>query len=226
MFVSGIILSRNSCPTISSIGTGLISSSIVSIAVWLFQFLENINQQIKIKRNLYNLIKREFIIKLSLAQLFLFNDNRTLCQYLFDLSEQASKCHKEKQGEEHLMLYLQRFINSETFSNYTYQILGLLDSAINNNLISIEAFNRLNAMFQFEISIIKLLNEGNQNDAIGLFSSFLVDMLNAIKYDKNLKTFRHITIKNDKFCLESKKTSKEDKGLFSTFINNNQPNKI
>ena len=219
LLVTGVILSLNSNVIASSIGVGVLSSSIVSIVVWLYQFTETLEKKNNIKKNLYNLIKREFIIKLGMASVFLLNDNGTLCTYLSDLSKEASKCYK-KSREEHMVLYLERFIGTGTFSGYTHQVMRLLDYSLNQNIIPMEDFKRLNSMFQYEISISKLLNEGDKHQAVGFFSYFLDNMIKSINNDKNLKVFSDITIRDDEFFIDTKKLSKEDKGLFDIFSGN------
>ena len=53
LLVIGIILSLNSNLVTSSIGVGILSSSIVSIVIWALQLIETINDKYKIKKNLY-----------------------------------------------------------------------------------------------------------------------------------------------------------------------------
>ena len=116
------------------------------------------------------------------------------------------------------MLYVERFIGTETFSGYTYQILRLLDYSLNQNLITMQEFTSLNSMFQYELSVLKLLKEDNKNDTVCIFSYYIDNMLHAIKYNKNLSVFCNIVIKKDKFCLDAKNLSKEDRVLFDVFL--------
>ena len=108
LLVVGIILSKSTEIATSSIGTGLFSSSIVSIIIWLFQIIETVDNQNKAKESLYNVIKNEFVIKLSMAQVFLLNEEGTLCDYLSDLSKEASKIYREKKNEDHIWSNNQR----------------------------------------------------------------------------------------------------------------------
>ena len=137
-----------------------------------------------------------------------------------DLSKEASKCHKEKQGEEDMLLYLERFICTENYLGIKHEILRLLDYSLSQNIISIKEFDCLNHMFQYEIAISRLLKEGKVNDAICFFSYFLDYMLNSIKNNKNLKIFSDIIIKDDEFFIDPKKISKKDRGLFNIFVRN------
>ena len=151
-----------------------------------------------------------------MIEIYLFNDTRTLCEYLQDLSKEASKCHKENKAEE-LMLYVERFIGTETFSGYTYQILRLLDYSLNQNLITMQEFTSLNSMFQYELSVLKLLKEDNKNDTVCIFSYYIDSILRAINDNKNLGVFCNIVIKNDEFCIDAENLSKEDRVLFDVF---------
>ena len=53
LLVIGIILSLNSNLVTSSIGVGILSSSIVSIVIWALQLIETINDKYKIKKTTY-----------------------------------------------------------------------------------------------------------------------------------------------------------------------------
>ena len=214
--IVGTILTLSDDNKISSIGTGLLSSSIVSIIIWIFQFVESINNRSNIVKNMYSLIKRELITKILMIELYLYNDTRTLCEYLQDLSKEASKCHNENKAEE-LMLYVERFIGTETFSGYTYQILRLLDYSLNQNLITMQEFTSLNSMFQYELSVLKLLKEDNKNETVCIFSYYIDSILRAINDNKNLSVFCNIVIKNDEFCIDAENLSKEDRVLFGVF---------
>lgn len=215
--IVGTILTLSDDNKISSIGTGLLSSSIVSMIIWIFQFVESINNRSNIVKNMYSLIKRELITKILMIDIYLFNRTGTLCEYLQDISKKASQCHKEKK-EETLMLYVERFIGTETFSGYTYQILRLLDYSLNQNLITLQEFSSLNSMFQYELSVLKLLKEDNKNETVCIFSYYIDSLLSAIKDNKNLSAFCNIVIKNDEFCIDAENLSKEDRELFHVFL--------
>ena len=214
--IIGTILTLNDNNKISSIGTGLLSSSIVSMIIWIFQLVESINNRSNIVKNMYSLIKRKLITKILMIEIYLLNDNRTLCEYLQDLSKEASKCHKENKAEE-LMLYVESFIGTETFSGYTHQILRLLDYSLNQNLITMQEFTSLNSMFQYELSVLKLLKEDNKKETVCFFSYYIDSILRSINDNKNLSVFRNIVIKNDEFCIDAENLSKEDRVLFGVF---------
>ena len=116
------------------------------------------------------------------------------------------------------MWYVEIFTGTETFSEHIYQILRLLDYSLNQNLITIQEFSNLNSMFQYEVSVLKLLKEDNKNDAVGIFSHYIDSMLRVIKDNKDLSAFCNIVIKNDKFCIDAENLSKEDRELFHDFL--------
>ena len=63
LFVIGIILITLENNILISIGTGIISSAMISVIIWIFQKHENKIEKLSIKEVAYDLVKHELMVK-------------------------------------------------------------------------------------------------------------------------------------------------------------------
>lgn len=222
LLILGIILVLIDSSFFESIGIGIISSCIVSIIIWLFQFQEQLKEKTMIRKNLYWQIKNEILIKVMMCNKFILDKDKSFCLYLNNLIEMyKDKGIKKENLTTFDIDFIKTMTNKSIFSKYTEQILLLLSFSLSNNIIAKDEYKNLNTIFQFENSIQNLLIVSDSQTLCKMFSNYLDCIKNEIMQNKEFIALKNLQIKNDKFFLSKdifKQLEEDDKLQFINFL--------